>query len=163
MKWSILIVGAIVIGLVVLGLVSFRLSVYREEQQFKQGITFKGLLFVAAGCDAYKVHKGKWPNSLEELHTFRTDLNSPWTQDSWGRDFIIVPFSMSSGYGEVISYGRDARPGGTGLDKDLSLRFPLESNKAWNEQEGVGLKFPGRVIDTNWIEENIDAIRKNYT
>jgi hypothetical protein len=158
MKWVLFILG----GVIIIALASFRYSVYSEEQQFKQGITYEGLLFVAGGCDGYKNHYGEWPHSLEQLHTFNTDFNNPWTQDAWGRDFIIVPFNSSLGYGDVVSYGRDGRQGGVGLDKDLSVRFPIVANKIWNEEQGIGLKFPGREIDTNWFEENSDIITNHY-
>jgi len=60
----------------------------------------------------------------------------------WGSDFLLVPYKESLGYGEIISYGRDGKPGGTGADSDLVVRYPSEINAAWNKQAGLGLKRP---------------------
>ena len=76
-------------------------------------------MFVATGCDEYKNQKGVWPTSLAQLHTFRVDLNDPWTKDAWGSNVVLIPYSSSLGYGEVVSYGRDGRAGGIGADRDL--------------------------------------------
>jgi Type II secretion system (T2SS), protein G len=159
MKWFISILGVVI----VIALMNFRFQVYSEEQQFKAGITYKILLFVADGCDQYKLQNGKWPDSLEKLRGFRAGFNNSDTQDGWGRDLTIVPFNSSLGYGEVVSYGRDGKPGGTGLNKDLSVRFPTAPNKGWNEHAGIGLQLPGRVIDTNWFEENASSLHSYWS
>src|SRR5205809_2770517 len=48
----------------------------------------------------------------------------------------------SLGYGAVMSYGQDGKPGGAGDDRDLQVRFPSAANANWNAQAGLGLKQP---------------------
>ena len=44
---------------------------------------------------------------------------------------MLVPYNQSLGYGQIISYGRDGGPGGTGTDGDLAVRFPTQANAGW--------------------------------
>jgi hypothetical protein len=99
-------------------------------------------MFVASGCDEYQAKYGNFPASLAELHTLREDLSEPWTQDAWERHLIISPYNKSLGYGRIISYGRDGKPGGNDNDKDLEVRFPLTANEEWNRSVGNGLEKP---------------------
>jgi Type II secretion system (T2SS), protein G len=141
-RWLIFIICGIPIiliaGLWLFGVIAVR----QQSQEIKPWITYRRLLYVALGCDEYKKRNGAWPNSLAQLHSFRTDLNDPWTKDAWGRDVVLIPYNEHLGYGEIISYGRDGKPGGTDADRNLQVRFPTESNSEWNEQQGVGLKQP---------------------
>jgi general secretion pathway protein G len=69
---------------------------------------------------------GRWPHSLLELKSNSTQMVfivAP-SKDPWGRPFIYVPFNSVTGFGRVITYGRDGKPGGTGLDADIERRFP---------------------------------------
>jgi type II secretory pathway pseudopilin PulG len=70
-----------------------------------------------------------WPNSIRDLES---DANprkilfvapAPATKDAWGRPLVYVPFYASLGYGRVLSYGRDGKPGGGGPDRDIEFRF----------------------------------------
>ena len=45
------------------------------------------------------------------------------TNDAWGHNIAFVPFTPDRGFGSVMSYGRDGRPGGTGPDSDVEVRF----------------------------------------
>lgn len=120
----------------------------RESEEIKPWITYGRLMYAASRCDLYEKQYGVWPNSLAQLRAFRPEFND-WAKDAWGqngsvwgRDFELVPYKKSLGYGELISYGRDEKPGGTGADRDLIVRFPLDTNTNWNQQMGTGLKEP---------------------
>ncbi len=132
------------IGLAVLvGVVTWGRAVrQREVQQVKPYLTYTRLMGAAKDCDEYwEQHRG-WPTSIAELRAFRSDLNE-WAVDMWGRDFVLVPFNASLGYGRVISYGRDGKPGGsTEADRDIEVRFPTQANTNWNASVGHGLKRP---------------------
>ena len=43
--------------------------------------------------------------------------------DAWGHALVLQPFDPAKGYGAIISYGRDGRPGGTGADADIEIRW----------------------------------------
>ena len=146
-----LIICGIVIGLIVGLCIFMRIAAKRELQEIKPYITYTRLIGVASDCDKYKAQYSVWPNSLAQLRAFRPEL-SDWAKDAWGkeddvwgRDVVLVPFNETLGYGEIISYGRDGKPGGTGLDRDLAVRFPSEPNADWNKQQGEGLTRPQRA------------------
>ncbi len=133
-------------GLILVLSVWIRIARVRYANSIKPYTSYDHQLFIAKGCDQYKEQYGKWPASFEELATFRIDLSDPWTRDGWGREFLLIPYDVSKGYGSLISYGRDGKPGGSGLDHDLEVRFPTEANATSNERMGQGLRKPDRRI-----------------
>lgn len=128
-------------------------------RQSAAGLTTKplssctALLNIASqGCDLYHSGRGAWPNSLDEVFTFRDDLPR---KDAWGHDFGFTPFDGSKGYGEVISYGQDGKPGGTGEDSDIVIRFPVKENIDWDRQQAAGIKLPPQMQkngQSDWYE-----------
>lgn len=110
----------------------------------KQYVTYTYLIYDAKACDEYRNRFDKWPDSLTQLVSPQMHLRDPGTNDAWGREIVFVPYNKAFGYGEVISYGRNGRPGGTGLDRDIVVRFPTKENADWNEQQSKGLKKPAR-------------------
>jgi hypothetical protein len=116
-----------------------------ELKKLEPWRTYSTAMYVASrGCGDYDEQHGVWPDSLDQLRAFRGDINER-CKDAWGRNFLFVPYNKSLGYGEIISYGRDAKPGGNGLDRDIVIRFPIDANATWNEQQGEGLKKPQRA------------------
>jgi hypothetical protein len=65
----------------------------------------------------YQEKTGRLPSSLAEIETFQGDEVRFNSVDGWGRPFR---FSVEGGTCTVISYGRDGKPGGRGLDCDLT-------------------------------------------
>jgi hypothetical protein len=117
-------------------------AVHNNLESYKPYATYTRLIHIASGCDKYEEQTGAWPSSLAQLLNGHPEFSAPWDKDTWGREVILLPYNESIGYGEVISYGRDGKPGGVGLDKDLIVRFPAQSNADWNKQQGVGLPKP---------------------
>ena len=140
----------LIVGLLAWG----RISGEREQQEIKPWQTYGDLLYVASRCDLYRLQSGKWPDSRAQLLASRPELADPWNKDAWGRDWVLVPYSESIGYGEIISYGRDGKAGGSGLDRDLVARYPLPKYTAWNRQESADLTLPKRLQGyPNWFED----------
>jgi hypothetical protein len=110
------------------------LDMRSRQEEDKPVITYNRLMLVAAGCDKYRASNGVFPESLDVLRPFRADLNEPWEKDAWGQGVIVVPYESSRGYGRIISYGRNRKPGGAGKDRDLEVRFPIKENHDWNKQ-----------------------------
>ena len=87
--------------------------------------------------DRYKQRYGRWPTNIDELVSVCDDLEGH-TNDAYGGAVILVDYNTNTGYGELMSYGRDKMPGGTNkYDHDIIVRFPVdeEKNAQWNEQE----------------------------
>lgn len=138
------IVSSLVVGLFIF----VRIAVEKDLQGSKPYITYTRLICVASDCDKYKTQYGVWPNSLEQLRSFRPELidwaKDAWGQgdDVWGRYVVLIPYDSSLGYGRIISYGRDGKPGGICADRDCEVRFPTQANSDWNKQQGAGLPRP---------------------
>jgi hypothetical protein len=108
------------------------------------------LNLAASGCEAYKNGHGAWPNSLEDVYSMADDITR---KDAWGHDFAFTPYDAAKGYGEVISYGRDGKPGGSGEDADLVIRFPVKANADWNRQQAMSVKVPKEIAGNSaWYE-----------
>jgi len=71
---------------------------------------------------------GRWPTSATELVSNPLGIifiyPSPPARDGWKRQLVYEPFDTNAGYGRVVSYGRDGKPGGSGADADIEVRFP---------------------------------------
>jgi general secretion pathway protein G len=71
---------------------------------------------------------GRWPTSSTELVSNSMGIifiyPSPPLNDGWGQPIIYEPYATNIGFGRVLSYGRDGKPGGNGGDADIELRFP---------------------------------------
>jgi hypothetical protein len=83
---------------------------------------------IGAACDGYVKFYKEPPSSIAALENNRSNVvfiiwGKDGPVDGWGRPIILVPFDAGSGYGSVMSYGRDGRPGGKGLDADVEARF----------------------------------------
>ena len=132
--------------ILIAGLMLFgRIAEKRHSDEIKPYITFSRLMYLASpGCEDYRKQYGAWPISLTQLLGFRADVGEN-SVDMWGRDFVLVPYNESLGYGQIISYGRDGKLGGAGADYDIEIRFPAEGNAGWNEAAGRGLRRPTRV------------------
>lgn len=114
---------------------------HKELEDIKPWVTYSRLMGVARDCDEYRQQYSVWPTSLEQLLVPHPELKD-WAKDGWRRYAELIPYNESLGYGQIISYGRDGKPGGTGADRDLVVRFPTEANADWNKEQEVGLKQP---------------------
>ena len=87
---------------------------------------------LSAGLDLFKLDVGRYPDSKEGLDVLikgGTDLlgwNGPYLRkkrlplDPWNRDYVYQMPSQANDY-DLLSYGADGEPDGTGEDKDLSI------------------------------------------
>lgn len=144
MAWVVFVVCGI-LAILITGLLGWvRVSDTKQLQESKPWVTHSRLMyFVSHGCNEYKEQYHVWPSSLDQLRRFGADLNER-AKDMWGNDFIFVPYNDSLGYGQIISFGADGKPGGTNADADIEVRFPSDANSDWNRQAGAGLKRPKR-------------------
>lgn len=79
---------------------------------------------LSTAIDTYRLDMGKFPSSLEELR--RSDdprWEGPYLPkeipfDSWNNPYAYK-YPGEHGPYDIISYGADGKPGGTGNDKDI--------------------------------------------
>ena len=93
-------------------------------------MTQSGMRNIAAASRQYYKEYGSWPHSLLDFyptnnprHLALLSEGREATNDAWSRALIYKPFDATVGYGTIISFGRNGKPGGDGLDKDIEVRF----------------------------------------
>ncbi len=111
-------------------------NLHRFDKIVKPYISYTRLVNLAYGMDDYKQQHGQWPTNIAQLVIVRPDLANS-TTDAYTNTIVFINFSESAGYGALISYGRDGKPGGDNkFDRDIEVRFPTETptNTQWNAQ-----------------------------
>jgi hypothetical protein len=98
------------------------------------------MLLAAAASEAHRF-QGAWPTSMHEL-VARPDSSGNMamflkggTNDSWGRPVVFEPFDPTRGYGRIMSYGADGKPGGVGASADIVLHYADDQRIAFLERE----------------------------
>ncbi|MEI6458732.1 MAG: type II secretion system major pseudopilin GspG [Pseudomonadota bacterium] len=90
-----------------------------------------------SALDLYRMDNFRYPTSEQGLDALVHRPNDPnlknWradgyvkqlVKDPWGHDYVyVVPGTGGAAY-DLMSFGADGAPGGTGNDADLSLRDP---------------------------------------
>lgn len=83
---------------------------------------------VVGASYAYKVEYGFWPTGMVNLLKVGNSnkivfLYPQATNDGWNHPLKYNPFNASLGYGSVLSFGRDGKVGGVGIDADCEVKF----------------------------------------
>ncbi len=78
---------------------------------------------IANALKLYRLQNGKYPTSEEGLAALvrggdgKRYLES-MPKDAWGRDFVYLSPGVHGDF-DILSYGADGQPGGTGIDADI--------------------------------------------
>lgn len=90
---------------------------------------------LGAALDAYRLDNSWYPTTAQGLEALRREplsdprppnWNGPYLRkevptDPWGRPYIYRSPGQASGGGfDLLTYGRDGNPGGTGEDEDIT-------------------------------------------
>ncbi len=75
--------------------------------------------------------QGAWPASIHQLipttnQSYGSNMAvflKDGTNDSWGHPIVFEPFNPARGYGRIVSYGADGKPGGSWLANDIVWHF----------------------------------------
>lgn len=112
----------VIIGLLA-GLVAVNLIPQAEEAKRKAALA--QMKSMEQALELYKLDTGQYPDSLQELVSPSSGRaaylkGGKLPKDPWNKDFkFIVPGIDGQPY-EIISYGSDGQPGGTGENADIS-------------------------------------------
>lgn len=71
--------------------------------------------------DQYRLDNRRYPTSEEGLAAVQPYLKKTLPNDPWGRPYVYRVPGEKSDY-EIVSYGRDGKPGGTGEDADIGVQ-----------------------------------------
>lgn len=96
----------------------------------EQGVAKAQVEAFGRALDTYRLDVGHYPTSEEGLNALlvkpanAVKWNGPYLQkavplDPWGRDYIYRAPGVSGDF-DIISYGKDGQPGGTGDAADVS-------------------------------------------
>ena len=70
--------------------------------------------------DQYRLDKRRYPTAEEGLSAIQPYLKKALPNDPWDRPYVYrIP--GAKGEYEILSYGRDGKPGGSGEDADIGL------------------------------------------
>ncbi len=79
---------------------------------------------IAQALKLYRLQHGHYPSSSEGLKALVTPGKSgkryldELPKDAWGRDFVYLSPGVHGDF-DLLSYGADGKPGGTGFDADI--------------------------------------------
>jgi len=123
-----LLVVLAILGLLV-GLVAP--AALRQLGSAKEKIAHQSIERLAGVLDIYKLDVGSYPTSDQGLQALITHpqgvtrwsgpyLRKAVPPDPWGKPYIYRTPGAQGGDYDLLSYGKDGQPGGTGEDADLS-------------------------------------------
>jgi len=79
---------------------------------------------IAQSLKLYRLHRSHYPSTSEGLNTLvqagsdgKRYMDS-LPKDAWGNDFVYLSPGVHGDF-DILSYGADGRPGGTGFDADI--------------------------------------------
>jgi general secretion pathway protein G len=88
-----------------------------------------------SALDLYRMDNFKYPTTDQGLQALVTKPNDPnlknyrpegyvkqLQKDPWGHDYVYVSPGTNGAPYDLLSYGADGQPGGTGNDADINLR-----------------------------------------
>ena len=70
--------------------------------------------------DQYRLDNRRYPTNEEGLAAVQPYLKKALPNDPWGRPYLYRTPGEKTDY-EVVSYGRDGKPGGSGEDADIGV------------------------------------------
>jgi general secretion pathway protein G len=71
--------------------------------------------------DQYRLDKRRYPTAEEGLTAIQPYLKKALPNDPWDRPYVYRTPGTKGDY-EIVSYGRDGKPGGTGEDADIGIQ-----------------------------------------
>lgn len=70
--------------------------------------------------DQYRLEKRRYPTAEEGLEAIRPYLKKAVPKDPWDRPYVYRTPGANAEF-ELLSYGRDGKPGGSGEDADIGI------------------------------------------
>ena len=70
--------------------------------------------------DQYRLETRRYPTNEEGLEAIRPYLKKAVPNDPWGRPYVYRTPGPKGEF-EILSFGRDGKPGGSGEDADIIL------------------------------------------
>lgn len=119
----------LLIVIVIIGLLGSLVApqMFSKIGSSKQKTALAQMQMFETSLDTYFLDVGEYPEDLSELRqSGKSGWDGPYLkkevpQDPWGNPYVLnVPGDAGQAY-SLISYGKDAQPGGTGEDEDIEV------------------------------------------
>jgi general secretion pathway protein G len=127
----------IIVVIAVIGLLAGIVApmVFRNVSDAKVSAARAQMELFGLALDQYRLDNDYYPSTAQGLESLRTEpggdpsprnwrgpyLRKPVPLDPWGNAYVFVsPGAINTHGYDLLTYGRDGRPGGTGEDADLA-------------------------------------------
>ncbi len=114
----------IMVVLVILGLLAALIAprLIERAEEAKVKATRVQMKSIEEALKLYRLQHGAYPKTLAELA--KPDANGKRyldrvPKDAWGRDFVYLYPGVHGDY-DLVSYGADGKPGGSGVNADIT-------------------------------------------
>lgn len=116
------VLGALLPGLVIVVVARTVTGLYDGlDGDGTYGIAVAGTRDLAAALDRYRARHHRIPGADEGLAGLAPEFVPAVEPDPWGNAYLYEPTNHD--WADVLSYGADGRPGGSGTGSDVSARF----------------------------------------
>lgn len=106
----------VIVGLLA-GVVTYATTGYMDRAKRERARS--DIATYSGAVDSFYLDKGRHPSNQEGLAVLVPDFIKAVQKDPWNRPYQYVQPGKAAPY-EIVTYGADGRPGGTGADTDLS-------------------------------------------
>lgn len=109
----------LLVVIVILGVVAsiVAVSVLAKAERARWDMTVTAVQRVKMEVELHKAHQGRLPERLADL--VASGQMEALPKDGWGREFHYEKPGRRGAAFDVVSYGADDLPGGTGVDEDI--------------------------------------------
>jgi general secretion pathway protein G len=87
----------------------------------QSGVAIAGARDLVAAVDRYRTRHQRVPDAKQGLAALSPEFLEYVPRDPWGNSYVYE--NSGVGWADVLSYGADGRPGGTGAGADISGRY----------------------------------------
>ncbi len=104
-------------------------ALFKRIGQSKHSVALANASSVAQAVNLYQMDNGALPDPSNMAvlcaRPSSPDAKGPWLnncddlKDPWGRNFILVVPGQKNANFDIVSYGADGKPGGSGEDEDV--------------------------------------------
>lgn len=94
-------------------------KLWPEADKGKIGAAKQQVAILQEALETYQIRNGSFPTQEQGLSALKPILNKELGNDPWGNPYVYKYPGDHGDEPDIMSYGADGRPGGTGSDADI--------------------------------------------